>query len=76
MARAGGTLRGSCLIGDSDTDRRTASAAGVPCVLVTFAPLGRAPMEALMPEALIDHFDELPGVVAALSPLDIDRAGD
>ncbi|MCB1333844.1 MAG: HAD hydrolase-like protein [Roseivivax sp.] len=76
VARAGGTLRGSCLIGDSDTDRRTASAAGVPCVLVTFAPLGRAPMEALMPEALIDHFDELPGVVAALSPLDIDRAGD
>jgi phosphoglycolate phosphatase len=55
-----------CLIGDSDTDRNTARAAGVPSVLVTFGPSGDD-MAALEPEALIDHFDALPDTVARLA---------
>ena len=53
------------LIGDSDTDRKTAAAAGVPCVLVTFGPAGDD-MAALEPEALLDDFKDLPDIVGRL----------
>jgi len=69
VRRAGGDPANCCLIGDSDTDRNTARAAGVPSVLVTFGPSGED-MAALEPEALIDHFDELPDVVARLLRFD------
>ncbi|SMX36674.1 HAD hydrolase-like protein [Maliponia aquimaris] len=61
----GGARGASLLVGDSDTDRKTAAAARVPCVLVTFAPEGRAVLD-LNPEAVIDHFDELAPTVARL----------
>ena len=64
--RAGADHARCCLVGDSDTDRNTARAAGVPSILVGFGPSGED-MAALAPEALIGHFDELPGVVAGLS---------
>ncbi|PJE28433.1 Phosphoglycolate phosphatase [Pseudooceanicola marinus] len=64
--RAGADPARCCLVGDSDTDRNTARAAGVPSILVGFGPSGED-MAALAPEALIGHFDELPGVVAGLS---------
>ena len=63
--RAGGDPAQCVLIGDSDTDRKTARAAGVPCVLVTFGPAGDD-MAALEPEALLDDFADLPGIVARL----------
>ncbi len=63
--RAGGDPALCLLVGDSDTDRNTARAAGVPSVLVTFGPSGEE-MAALEPEALIDRFDDLPGVVRQL----------
>ena len=63
--RAGGHPDHCVLIGDSDTDRNTARAAGVPSVLVTFGPSGDD-MAALKPEALLDHFDDLPALVADL----------
>jgi len=69
VRRAGGDPARCCLIGDSDTDRNTARAAGVPSVLVTFGPSGED-MAALEPEALINHFDELPDVAARLLRLD------
>lgn len=65
VRRAGGTPERSLLVGDSETDRETSRAAGVPSVLVTFAPPGAA-VAALEPEALIGHFDELYDVTAAL----------
>ncbi len=63
--RAGGDPAQCILIGDSDTDRKTARAAGVPCVLVTFGPEG-GQMAALEPEALLDDYADLPRVVAEL----------
>ncbi|SLN18455.1 HAD-IA family hydrolase [Ruegeria meonggei] len=63
--RAGGHPDLCVLIGDSDTDRNTARAAGVPSVLVTFGPSGDD-MAALEPEALLHHFDDLPDLVADL----------
>lgn len=65
VRRAGGDPARACLIGDTDTDRETARAAGVPSVLVTFGPAGTSVAD-LLPEALIGHFDELPGVVRRL----------
>ncbi|MEO9632797.1 MAG: HAD-IIIA family hydrolase [Sulfitobacter sp.] len=63
--RAGGDPAQCVLIGDSDTDRKTAKAAGVPCVLVTFGPSGED-MAALEPEALLDNFADLPEVIERL----------
>ncbi|WP_420584456.1 HAD-IA family hydrolase [Ruegeria sp.] len=63
--RAGGHPDLCVLIGDSDTDRNTARAAGVPSVLVTFGPSGQD-MAALEPEALLHHFDDLPDLVTGL----------
>ncbi len=65
VQRAGGDVARSVLIGDTVTDRETARAAGVPCVLVTFGPEGRGVAD-LQPEALLDDYDALAGVVARL----------
>ena len=62
---AGGDPLKSVLIGDTVTDRKTAAALGVPCVLVTFGPDGRRVAD-LQPEALLDHYDDLLGVVDGL----------
>lgn len=63
--RSGGDPMQCVLIGDSDTDRNTAKAAGVPCVLVTFGPAG-GDMAALNPEALLQDYADLPQLVARL----------
>lgn len=65
VRRAGGDVARCCLIGDTITDRDTARAAGVPSVLVTFGPDGRA-VEALKPQALLNHYNELVGIVQRL----------
>lgn len=67
VAQAGGTPERSFLLGDTNTDRETARAVGVPCALVTFGPEGRG-IERLAPEALLDHFDDLPDLAARLLP--------
>jgi len=53
------------LVGDTATDRKTSTAAGVPSVLVTFSPAGHSVQE-LFPDETIDHFDALDAVVAKL----------
>lgn len=65
VERTGGSVAHSMLIGDTDTDRQTARAAGVPAALVTFGPEGAA-VARFAPEALIDHFDDLPAIVAGI----------
>lgn len=66
ITQAGGDPTHALMVGDTVTDRNTATAAGLPCALVTFGPEGAEAMRALAPEALVDHFDALPGVVAHL----------
>ncbi len=65
VERAGGHPSQSLLVGDTETDRKTAAAAGVPSVLVTFGPDGEGVRD-LAPEATIAHFDELPAVADRL----------
>ncbi len=63
--RAGGDPARCLLVGDSDTDRNTARAAGVPSILVTFGPAG-GDMAALAPEALLERYADLPDMVETL----------
>lgn len=65
VERAGGTVARSMLVGDTETDRKTGLAAGVPVALVTFGPEGRD-IARLDPEALLDHFDHLPELAERL----------
>ena len=65
VVRAGGMLSHSMLIGDTDTDRLTGAAAGVPVALVTFGPEG-GDVARLQPEALLHHYDDLRGIVTRL----------
>ncbi|ETX29456.1 HAD-IA family hydrolase [Roseivivax isoporae] len=65
VERAGGAVDASLLVGDTETDRETARAAGVPCILVRFGPEG-AGVARLEPEATMGHFAELPDLAARL----------
>lgn len=65
VRRAGGSPGRACLVGDTDTDRATARAAGAPCLLVTFGPSG-ADMAALEPDGLLGAFADLGEAVDAL----------
>ena len=65
VERAGGKVARSILIGDTQTDRDTARAAGVPIVLVTFGPEGHA-ITRLHPDALLQHYDDLPALAQRL----------
>ncbi|WJS83594.1 HAD-IA family hydrolase [Paracoccus sp. TOH] len=56
---AGGALGRSFLVGDTETDRKTATAAGVRVALVAFGPEG-AGLARLAPEAMLRHYDDLP----------------
>lgn len=65
IALAGGKRSRAVMIGDSDIDIRTANAAAVPVILVSFGYAG-GPLHHLAPEAVIGHFDELNACAAAL----------
>ena len=67
VRRAGGTPGKALLVGDTRTDRDTARAAGVPCVLVGFGPAGDG-VAAMDPEAVIGAYRDLPDVVRRLLP--------
>lgn len=65
VTRAGGVVGRSILVGDTETDRKTGLAAGVPVVLVTFGPEG-AGVARLQPEALLHQFADLPDMADRL----------
>jgi phosphoglycolate phosphatase len=65
VTRAGGTVTRSFLLGDTQTDRDTARAVGVPVALVTFGPEGET-IARLHPDALLTHFDHLPALAERL----------
>jgi phosphoglycolate phosphatase len=53
------------MIGDSETDIRTAKAAGVPVVAVDFG-YTEVPIAEFHPDGVISHFAQLPRMIAAL----------
>lgn len=65
VERAGGRVSQSYLVGDTETDRETARAAGVPCALVTFGPDGAAVAD-LEPDALLPSYQMLGSVTKEL----------
>ncbi|PTV97632.1 phosphoglycolate phosphatase [Rhodobacter aestuarii] len=70
VERAGGAVARSLLIGDTKTDRETALAVGVPCVLVSFGPEGRD-IARLDPEAMLDSYADLSALIARFLPLHV-----
>jgi len=66
IAAAGGHSDRAIMIGDSETDIRTAKAAGVPVIAVDFGYTS-VPVEELRPDRVISHFAQLPEAVAALA---------
>ncbi|RED13803.1 HAD-IA family hydrolase [Pontivivens insulae] len=67
VRRAGGDPARCVLMGDTITDRKTAANAKAPCVLVGFGPLGPDIAE-LAPDAILDHYDDLPALLERLLP--------
>ena len=65
VRRAGGDPARSIMIGDTETDVKTARAVGVPVVLVGFGPEGQD-VRRMDPDAVLDHFDDLPDLAARL----------
>ena len=65
VTRCGGDLRRAVLVGDTITDRETARAAGVPCVLTRFG-YAIEPPEVLAPDAWVAHLGEVPTLAARL----------
>ncbi len=63
---AGAEPEDSVFVGDTWVDLETARAAAMPILLVGFGPEGRA-VERLEPDAVLDHFRDLPGLAKALS---------
>jgi phosphoglycolate phosphatase len=65
VSRAGGDVGRSFLVGDTETDVKTARAVGVPVALVTFGPEGED-IARLQPDALLAGFDDLPALAERL----------
>jgi phosphoglycolate phosphatase len=65
---AGGDPKLAVMIGDSDTDIRTARAAGVPVIGVPFGYTD-TPIEQLGPDAVIPHYDHLLGAIERIRPM-------
>jgi phosphoglycolate phosphatase len=63
--RSGGDAARAVMVGDTETDHRTARAAGVPSILVAFGPEGEG-IARLGPDALLRSYDALPATVGRL----------
>jgi phosphoglycolate phosphatase len=58
IAASGGAIDRAIMVGDSETDIKTARAAGVPVIAVDFG-YADVPVEELGPDRVISHFDQL-----------------
>lgn len=63
---ANGTSSKAMMIGDSETDIRTAKNAGIPVIAVDFG-YSVEPVAAFKPDAIISHYRELPHAVASIA---------
>lgn len=66
VARAGGYLRTTIMVGDAGPDVGVARRAGIPVIGVEFG-YTEVPIAELKPDRLISHMRELPEAVAALT---------
>jgi len=66
IAAAGGSPQRAIMIGDSQTDIRTARAAAVPVIAVDFGYSER-PIADFGPDRIISHLAQLPAAVSAIS---------
>ena len=64
--RIGGDPAKAIMIGDTSTDVNAARAAEIPVVLTSFG-FAAEPISDLRPDAVIDHYHELPGTLERLS---------
>ena len=67
IARAGGALASTVMVGDAGPDIGVARRAGVPVIGVEFG-YTEIPIAELNPDRLIGHMRELPGAVRSLAP--------
>jgi phosphoglycolate phosphatase len=67
---ADGDLGRAIMVGDSEVDVKTAKAAGIPVVGVSFGYTVK-PVKSFEPEGLIDHYRDLEDEVRRLSQLDM-----
>jgi phosphoglycolate phosphatase len=67
ITAAGGETQRAIMVGDSETDIRTARAAGVPVIAVDFG-YSEKPVSEFAPDRMIGHYSQLPGVIAAIWP--------
>ncbi len=67
IAKAGGDPNRAVMIGDSNTDIKTAKAAGIPVVAVTFGYTD-VPVTELGPDRVISHYDQLQAALDELMP--------
>lgn len=67
IAAAGGDASRAVMIGDSRADVQAAKAAGIPIVAVAWGDWNES-LEALTPDAVIRHFNELQASLEALFP--------
>ena len=56
------------MVGDSETDIRTARAANLPVIAVDFG-YSEKPIADFGPDAIIGHFSELPDKIAAMATM-------
>jgi phosphoglycolate phosphatase len=66
VARAGGEMSSTMMVGDAGPDIGVARRAGVPVIGVTFG-YTEVPIADLKPDLLIHHMKELPAAVASLT---------
>jgi phosphoglycolate phosphatase len=68
VARAGGQLSSTIMVGDAGPDIGVARRAGIPVIGVEFG-YNEVPIAELKPDRLINHMSELPAAVAGLMAL-------
>ena len=67
VERAGGSRGRAVMIGDTDTDLKTAQACAMPCILTTFG-YSRPCVTTLGADAVVERFAEIPDALERLLP--------
>ena len=62
ISRIGGDPATAVMIGDTDTDLKTARNAEIPCILTSFG-YSHIPVARLKPDVIVDRFDQIPAAL-------------